>query len=74
MEQKEKIQPKMMPHSVEAEQAVLGACLIDFDASNTIMNTLVKEDFYLEAHQEIFTAMYTIFAKNQPIMLHLPTS
>lgn len=64
MEQKK---AKMMPHSIEAEQAVLGACLIDDDASNSIMNTLVKEDFYLESHQEIYNAMYSIFSRNQPI-------
>ena len=66
MEQK-KLKPKMMPHSIEAEQAVLGACLIDDDAANSIMNTLIKEDFYLESHQEIFGAMYAIFSRNQPI-------
>ncbi len=66
MEQKN-LKVKMMPHSIEAEQSVLGACLIDDEASNSIMNTLVKDDFYLEAHQEIYNAMFTIFAKNQPI-------
>lgn len=62
-----KIQAKMMPHNVEAEQAVLGACLIDNDAATSIMNALVKDDFYLDAHQEIFDAMDLIFRKNQPI-------
>ncbi|MBE7082547.1 MAG: replicative DNA helicase [Clostridiales bacterium] len=67
MEQKRQTKAKMMPHSMEAEQSVLGACLIDDEAANSIMNTLTKDDFYLEAHQEIFSAMYNIFAKNQPI-------
>lgn len=58
---------KMMPHNVEAEQAVLGACLIDNEASISIMNNISKEDFYLEAHQDIFGAMFVIFSKNQPI-------
>ncbi len=58
---------KMMPHSLEAEQSVLGACLIDDEASNSILNTLTGNDFYLEAHQEIYNAMYKIFSKNQPI-------
>jgi len=39
------VKARMMPHSIEAEQAVLGACLIDYDASNSIMNTLEKDDF-----------------------------
>jgi len=67
MEQKTKVKAKIMPHSIEAEQAVLGACLIDDDAANSIMNTLVKNDFYLESHQEIFDAMHNVFSKNQPI-------
>lgn len=66
MEQKN-LKAKIMPYSIEAEQSVLGACLIDDEAANSIMNTLVKDDFYLEAHQEIYNAMFTIFAKNQPI-------
>ncbi len=64
---KQNVKPKMMPHNVEAEQAVLGACLIDGEAAISIMNNLVKDDFYLEAHQDIFGAMFVIFAKNQPI-------
>lgn len=59
--------PKMMPHNVEAEQAVLGACLIDNEAAISIMNTLKKDDFYMESHQDIFGAMYVIFAQNKPI-------
>lgn len=66
MEQKN-VKAKIMPYSIEAEQSVLGACLIDDEAANSILNTLVKEDFYLEAHQEIYGAMFTIFTKNQPI-------
>ncbi len=66
MEQKN-VKAKMMPYNIEAEQSVLGACLIDDEAANSILNTLVKEDFYLEAHQEIYNAMYVVFSKNQPI-------
>ena len=67
MDDKKKLQPRVMPHNTEAEQAVLGACLIDNEVSVSIMNSLKKEDFYLEAHQDIFGAMFVIFAKNQPI-------
>lgn len=61
------IKAKMMPYNIEAEQSVLGACLISDEAANSILNTLTKDDFYLEAHQEIYNAMFTVFAKNQPI-------
>lgn len=58
---------KMMPHSIEAEQSVLGACLIDNEAANSIMSSLNTNDFYLESHQEIFEAMTNIFNRSQPI-------
>ena len=58
MEKTKKQKPKMMPHNIEAEQAVLGACLIDGEAAISIMNNLKKEDFYLEAHQDIFSARH----------------
>lgn len=61
------VKVKMMPHSTEAEQSVLGACLIDDEAANSIMNALVKDDFYLESHQEIFDVMQSLFARNKPI-------
>ena len=67
MDDKKKLQPKVMPHSIEAEQAVLGACIIDSEVAVSIMNTLKKEDFYLESHQDIFGAMFVIFAQNKPI-------
>ncbi len=67
MDKKSELKPRITPHNVEAEQAVLGACLIDDEAATVIMNTLKREDFYLEAHQDIFGAMFVIFSKNQPI-------
>ncbi len=67
MDKKTSVKPRMTPHNVEAEQAVLGACLIDEEAATVIMNTLKRDDFYLEAHQDIFGAMFVIFSKNQPI-------
>ena len=66
-EKSKKMMARVMPHNSEAEQSILGACLIDDEVAVTIMNTLKKDDFYLEAHQDIFSAMYIIFKKNQPI-------
>lgn len=66
-EKAKKLSARIMPHNTEAEQSVLGACLIDAEVAVSIMNTLKKDDFYLEAHQDIFSAMYNIFKKNEPI-------
>lgn len=58
---------RVLPHSVEAEQCVLGCAFIDQDASFNIMSTLKANDFYSETHRIIFEAMYKVFASNVPI-------
>jgi len=53
-----KIEGRIMPHSIEGEQSVLGCVLIDNDAGYKIPSTLKDNDFYVEAHKIIFNAMY----------------
>jgi replicative DNA helicase len=58
------------PHNIEAEQACLGACLIDAEALDRISEVLSgEEDFYREAHTEIYTAMITLAEGNSNIDL-----
>ena len=59
--------PRIMPHSIEAEQCVLGCAFIDGDACFNIMSTLKENDFYSETHKIIFSAMYKVFSANVPI-------
>lgn len=59
--------PRTMPHSIEAEQWVLGCALIDQEASFNVMGILKEEDFYSETHKIIFATMYKLFAANAPI-------
>lgn len=59
--------PRILPHSIEAEQCVLGCAFIDQDASFNIMSTLKESDFYSETHKIIFSAMYKVFSANVPI-------
>lgn len=58
---------KMMPHSIEAEQAVLGCVLIDENVPLQVMSVLKEEDFYLESHSQIFSAMNSIYNTNRPV-------
>ena len=44
------------PHSTEAERSVLGAMLQNGNAVSTALEILVKDDFYVPAHQAIFEA------------------
>ncbi len=58
------------PHNIEAEQACLGACLIDAEVLDRITEALAgAEDFYREAHQEIYSAMLRLAEKNLNIDL-----
>jgi len=58
---------KKMPFSIEAEQAILGTILIDSEKINDILTLLKPEDFYLEQHQAIFSAMSEMFITNKNI-------
>ena len=58
---------KMMPHSIEAEQAILGCCLIDENVPIDVMAALNANDFYVEAHKQIFDAMMSIYSNNVAI-------
>jgi hypothetical protein len=51
---------KNMPNSVESERAVLGAILLDGKAIFAAAEILTSDDFYLEAHREIFRAMLAL--------------
>ena len=57
---------RTLPHSIEAEQCVLGCAFIDQDASFNILSTLKEDDFYSETHKIIFGAMFRVFTNNTP--------
>jgi len=58
---------KVPPHNVEAEQAILGGILINNDAMNQIVDILVPDDFYREAHVVLFDGMTQLYQKGEPI-------
>ena len=58
---------RIIPHNVEAEQAVLGALLLDPEAIVQIIPLIRTEDFYLEKHQWIFQAIYALHERREPI-------
>ena len=60
---------KMPPHSIEAEQSVLGGLMLDSDAWDKVAEAVVKDDFYSRSHKMIFTAMESLVAAGQPIDL-----
>ncbi len=58
---------RQMPHSPEAEQAVLGSMLIDSDCVKDVMDQLQPQDFYLRQNREIFETIYSMFIYSKPI-------
>ncbi|RAP74250.1 replicative DNA helicase [Paenibacillus montanisoli] len=60
---------RVPPQNMEAEQAVLGAVLLQTEALITAMERLRSEDFYLPSHQLLFDAMVELGEAGQPIDL-----
>ncbi|TYP75363.1 replicative DNA helicase [Paenibacillus methanolicus] len=60
---------RVPPQNTEAEQAVLGAVLIQAESLVTAMERLRSEDFYTPSHQLIYEAMVELGEANQPIDL-----
>ena len=56
-----------LPYSIEAEQAVLGAILIDPKCLNEVAVGLSPEYFYLQQHKEIYSAIATMFELSQTV-------
>lgn len=53
---------RQIPHSVEAEQSVLGAMLIDPRCIPNVVEQLTGEDFYLKPNRDIYETIYTMFS------------
>lgn len=58
---------RKIPNNLEAEQSVLGCCLIDDNSVLTVMEELKPQDFYTKAHETIFESMYNIYNASKPI-------
>ena len=60
---------RIPPHSIEAEQSVLGAMIVNKEAINTAIEIIKPDDFYKEANKEIFEAIIVLFNRNEPVDL-----
>src|SRR6185437_2704582 len=57
---------KVPPHSLEAEQSVLGGLLLENAAADRIGDILAGDDFYSDAHRVVFDAAMGLIADNKP--------
>lgn len=60
---------KIMPHNIEAEQAVIGSMLMDRDAVEAALEVLQPEDFYGKQYGTLFLAMKELNTENKPVDL-----
>src|SRR5580765_7402545 len=60
---------RLPPQSIEAEQSVLGAVLIDRETIIEIAEFLRPEDFYRQAHANVYRAMLELFERREPVDL-----
>ena len=58
---------RLPPQSIEAEQSVLGALLIDRDAVIEVADFLRPQDFYRQAHGSIYEAIIELYEKREPV-------
>lgn len=61
------LEGRLPPHSIEAEQAVLGGLLFSPDAFNKIAELVRPADFYRGSHKHIFEAMTALYNQGEPI-------
>lgn len=58
---------RMPPQNIEAEQAVLGALMLDKDGIYQVADFLVGQDFYQPKHQLVYETMLDLFSRNEPV-------
>lgn len=58
---------KSLPHSLDAERAILGAILLENSLLDQTNEILGMSDFYLEGHRKIFSTMQALSSGSRPI-------
>ena len=58
---------KLPPHSLEAEQSILGGLLLDNEAADRVGDVIGEDDFYSEAHRLIFRHVNQLAGEGKPV-------
>lgn len=64
---REDLTRRVPPHSMEAEQAVLGGVFLRSDLLHEVIDQITEEDFYIPAHRHIFGAFLDLYAHGAPV-------
>ena len=60
---------RILPHSIEAEQSVIGSMILDRDAILVASEILTSDDFYQKQYGIIFDAMVELCNEGKPVDL-----
>lgn len=60
---------RVPPQNVEAEQAIIGAVLLDPEAWDQVSDVIISEDFYRPAHQKIFESIADLHKRGMQVDL-----
>ena len=63
----EDVKGRVMPHSIEAEQSVIGAMLMDSEAIEIASEMLREEDFYARQYGVLFSAILEMHTKGEAV-------
>ena len=63
----EELLSRQLPHSLEAEQAVLGSMLIDSRCVADVIGTVRPDDFFLQLNRDLYETVYTMFNYSETI-------
>ena len=65
---------KVMPHNIDAEQAVLGSMFLSKYAAQKCVENLTEDLFYLDVHNKIFIVLKDLLENNTPIDITTATA
>src|SRR5579872_3274191 len=61
------VESRIPPHSLEAERSTLGSMALSDDAVDEVCQIIGSDDFYLDAHRRVFSAMLGLRSAHRPI-------
>jgi replicative DNA helicase len=57
---------RLPPQNLEAEMSVLGAVLLENEALNRALETLIPDDFYRDSHKQNYKALVSLSDRSEP--------
>ncbi len=64
---RKKVDESLIPQNIEAEEAVLGAILVNPETLAKVSDSLTAQSFYKPAHRYIYESMLQLFNNNDNI-------